>query len=267
MLNKEKKWDIPLLRNSNIGIAGANYNNIYQNKVNSGVIEENIEFDNISSSQKSKEHSKKSGSFNNYNNININNNIQSTVNNQNISRPSQINILPPINQNQTNYSIKEDIEGSGSKNKSKMGSSGKKNNDLNNNAFNKSNKFNNINYDKNDEDDEYGDGDFENNISSMNQNSEMNTTRKKSNNFGRIKNQNEASMSIQEKIDKQNQIGTNDKEPSDSYNDFENTKDLAKKGINEGSINYNNMSRYKNSNNKYNQEEEIKEEIEIDYDS
>ena len=268
VLNNSKNMNLNTsMRNSNIGIAGANYNNIYQNKVNSGVIEENIEFDNISSSQKSKEHSKKSGSFNNYNNININNNIQSTVNNQNISRPSQINILPPINQNQTNYSIKEDIEGSGSKNKSKMGSSGKKNNDLNNNAFNKSNKFNNINYDKNDEDDEYGDGDFENNISSMNQNSELNTTRKKSNNFGRIKNQNEASMSIQEKIDKQNQIGTNDKEPSDSYNDFENTKDLAKKGINEGSINYNNMSRYKNSNNKYNQEEEIKEEIEIDYDS
>ena len=268
VLNNSKNMNLNTsMRNSNIGIAGANYNNIYQNKVNSGVIEENIEFDNISSSQKSKEHSKKKESFNNYNNININNNIQSTVNNQNISRPSQINILPPINQNQTNYSIKEDIEGSGSKNKSKMGSSGKKNNDLNNNAFNKSNKFNNINYDKNDEDDEYGDGDFENNISSMNQNSEMNTTRKKSNNFGRIKNQNEASMSIQEKIDKQNQIGTNDKEPSDSYNDFENTKDLAKKGINEGSINYNNMSRYKNSNNKYNKEEEIKEEIEIDYDS
>ena len=257
------------MRNSNIGIAGPNYNNnINANKVSSGVIEENIDYENISSSQKS---NKKSGSYNNFNNNN--NNIQSNINNYNpnISRTSQTYKLPPINQNpnQTSYSIKEDIIESSSKSKSKIGNTSKKSNDNNinninninsNNLFNKSkDKFNNINYDKN-EDDEYGDGDFENNISSFNQNSELNTTKKKSNNFGRIKNQNEASMSIQEKIDKQSHM--NDKESSDSYNDFENTRGLIKKGINDGSNNFNNMSKYKNSNNK--NDSEIKEEIEYD---
>ena len=254
------------MRNSNIGIAGPNYNNnINANKIGSGVIEENIDYENISSSQK------KSGSYNNYNN---NNNIQSNINNYNpnISRTSQTYKLPPINQNQnqTSYSIKEDIVESNSKSKSKIGNTSKKSNDNNinnvnninsNNLFNKSkDKFNNINYDKN-EDDEYGDGDFENNISSFNQNSELNTTKKKSNNFGRIKNQNEASMSIQEKIDKQSHMGMNDKESSDSYNDFENTRGLIKKGINEGSNNFNNMSKFKTSNKN---DSEIKEEIEYD---
>ena len=258
------------MRNSNIGIAGANYNNnINANKVGSGVIEENIDYENISSSQKS---NKKSGSYNNFNNNN--NNIQSNINNYNpnISRTSQTYKLPPINQNpnQTSYSIKEDIVESNSKSKSKIGNTSKKSNDNNinninninsNNLFNKSkDKYNNINYDKN-EDDEYGDGDFENNISSLNQISELNSTKKKSNNFGRIKNQNEASMSIQEKIDKQNHTGMNDKESSDSYNDFENTRGLIKKGINEGSNNFNNMSKYKNSNRN---DSEIKEEIEYD---
>jgi hypothetical protein len=257
------------MRNSNIGIAGVNYNNNLTAKVNSGVIEENIDYENISSSQKS---NKKSGSFNNFNNNN--NNIQSNINNYNpnISRTSQAYKLPPINQNpnQTSYSIKEDIIESSSKSKSKIGNTSKKSNDNNinninninsNNLFNKSkDKFNNINYDKN-EDDEYGDGDFENNISSFNQNSELNSTKKKSNNFGRIKNQNEASMSIQEKIDKQSHMGMNEKESSDSYNDFENTRGLIKKGINEGSNNFNNMSKYKNSNKN---DSEIKEEIEYD---
>lgn len=253
------------MRNSNIGIAGANYNNnINANKIGSGVIEENIDYENISSSQKS---NKKSGSYNNFNNNN--NNVQSNINNYNpnISRTNQTYKLPPINQNQTSYSIKEDIVESSSKSKSKIGNTSKKSNDNNinninsNNLFNKSkDKFNNINYDKND-DDEYGEGDFENNISSLNQNSELNTTKKKSSNFGRIKNQNEASMSIREKIDKQSHMGMNDKESSDSYNDFENTKELIKKGINEGSNNFNNMSKYKNSNKN---DSEIKEEIEYD---
>ncbi len=139
------------------------------------------------------------------------------------------------------------------------------NNINNNNLFNnnRTNKFNNINYDnnKNDED-EYGDGDFENNISSLNQNSEFNTA-KKSVNFGRIKNQNEASISVQEKMDKQIRLGYNDKESSDSYNDFENTRGLIKKGINfEGSGNFNHLSKFKNNKNINTQESEIREEIE-----
>ena len=218
------------MRSSNMGIAGVNnYNNLNKG---SSIIEEIIDNENITSSQKSKDHShKKSGSFNNYNNLN-----------NNIQRTSLTTKLPPINQNQTSYSIKEDIEGSLSKSKSKMGTASKKSNEnnyntnnVNNNLFNKSNnKYNNINYNEKDEDD-YGDGDFENNVSSLNQNSVLNSTKKQGNTFGKIKNQNEASMVIQEEIDKQN------KESSGSYNDFENTKGLIKKGINfEGSGNFNN---------------------------
>ena len=236
-----------------MGIAGPNYNN--NNRINSGIIEENIEIENIS-----KDHShKKSGNYNN--NINNINNIQRT----------SLAKLPPINQNlnqnqnQTSYSIKEDIEGSNSKSKSKLGTASKKSNDnINiNNNFNKSNKFNNINFGDKDYDD-YGDGDFENNISSLNQNSELNTTKKKSNMFGKIKNQNEASMMIQEEIDKHNRVGNNDKESSESYNDFENTKGLIKKGINfEGSGNFNNVSKFRINNKVTNtQDSEIKEEIE-----
>ena len=278
ILNNSKNINTSM-RNSNIGIGGigginyANYNNL--NKMNSGVIEENIDNENISSSQKSKE--KKSGNYNNYNNTNnININNINTLNN-NIQRTSLTTKLPPINQNpnQTAYSIKEEIDLSGSKSRSKIATTSKKSNDgmndinlnniNNNNLFNnnRTNKFNNINYDnnKNDED-EYGDGDFENNISSLNQNSEFNTA-KKSVNFGRIKNQNEASMSVQEKMDKQSRLGYNDKESSDSYNDFENTRGLIKKGINfEGSGNFNNVSKFKNNKNINTQESEIKEEIE-----
>ena len=249
------------MRNSNMGIAGINYNN-NQNKMSSGVIEENIDIENISSSQKSKDYSnKKSGSFNNFNNIN---NIQSNINN--IPRASTTMKLPPINhnnQNQISYSIKEDIEGSISKSKSRIGTASKKTND-NNNIINKSNnKFNNINYGDKD-DDEYGDGDFENNVSSLNQNSVINSNKKQTNAFGKIKNQNEASMSIQEEIDKHNRLGYNDKESSESYNDFENTKGLIKKGINfEGSGNFNNVNKFKGNNKVTNtQESEIKEEIE-----
>ena len=100
---------------------------------------------------------------------------------------------------------------------------------------------------------------------SLNQNSELNTTKKKGNIFGKIKNQNEASMSIQEDIDKKNHLGNNNKESSDdSYNDFENTKGLIKKGINfEGSGNFNNLSKFKNNNKVIKtQESEITEEIE-----
>ena len=257
ILNNSKNINTSM-RNSNMGIAGVNYNNNLNNmnKMGSGIIEEYIDNENVSSSQKSKDYSnKKSGSFNNYNNINNNNY------NNNIPRNSlTATKLPPIKQtqNQTSYSIKEDIEGSNSKNKNEFGTASKKNND--NNLINKSNKFNNINYgDKDDED--YGEGDFENNISSLNQNSVMNSTKKQVNNFGKIKNQNEASMSIHEEIEKHNRLGY-DKESSESYNDFENTKGLIKKGINfEGSGNYNNMSKFKG--NKVNtQESEIKEEIE-----
>ena len=247
------------IRNSNMGIGGIIYNN--QNKMSSGIIEENLDNENISSSQKSKDLSyKKSGNYNNYNVNNIN-----TLNN-NIQRTSLTTKLPPINQNQTYYSIKEEIEMS--QNKSKRKKSNENINNINNNNFiNKSNKFNNINYDNKDDDDDYGDGDFENNVSSLNQNSDLNNTKKKSVNFGRIKNQNEASMIMQEKLDKQSRLGKNDIESSDSYNDFENTKGLIKKGINfEGSGNFNNVSKFKNNNNKVTntQESEIKEDIEYD---
>ena len=262
ILNNSKNINTSM-RNSNMGIAVANYNNSI-NRINSGVIEE----ENISSSQKSKEHSnKKSGNFNNINNNIIAPNANNF--NNNIPRSSLPTKLPPINQNQnqTSYSIKEDIEGSMSRSKSKIGTTSKKSNDNNinnnNNYYNKSNKFANINYGEKDEED-YGDGDFEN-ISSLNQNSELNTTKKKANIFGKIKNQNEASMSIQEEIDKHHHLGSNEKESSESYNDFENTKGLIKKGINfEGSGNYNNASRFKVNNNKVTntQESEIKEEIE-----
>ena len=260
LLNNSKNINASM-RNSYMGIAGINYNNNL-NKMSSGVIEENIDIENISSSQKSKDYSnKKSGSFNNFNNIN---NIQSNINN--IPRVSATMKLPPINQNNQNqisYSIKEDIEGSINKSKSRIGTASKKIND-NNNIINKSNnKFNNINYGDKD-DDEYGDGDFENNVSSLNQNSVINSNKKQPNAFGKIKNQNEASMSIQEEIDKHNRVGYNDKESSESYNDFENTKGLIKKGINfEGSGDFNNVNRFKGNNKVTNtQESEIKEEIE-----
>ena len=255
MLNNSKNINTSM-RNSNMGIPGANYNNNINNmnKMSGQIIEEIIDNENMSSSQKSKEYSnKKSGSFNNYNNINNNNY-------NNIQRNSLATKLPPINNPNQTSSIKEDIEGStNSKNKSKIGTASKKSND--NNIINKSNnKFTNINYGDKDDDD-YGDGDFENNISSLNQNSVMNSTKKQVNNFGKIKNQNEASMSIHEEIEKHNRLGY-DKESSESYNDFENTKGLIKKGINfEGSGNFNNMSKFKG--NKVNtQESEIKEEIE-----
>jgi hypothetical protein len=277
VLNNSKNININTsIRNSNMGIGGINYanynyNNNYNNlnKMNSGVIEENMDYENVSSSQKSKE--KKSGNYNNMNmnNINtLNNNIQRT----NIAGP----ILPPINQNQnvTSYSIKEDIDSSASKNRSKIGNTSKKSNEgmnninlnnmNNNNLFNnnnKSNKFNNINYEKND-DDEYGDGDFVNNISSFNQNSGQNTAQK-SVNFGRIKNQYEASMNMQDKNDKQSRLVNNEKEYSESYNDFDNTQGLIKKGINiEGSGNFNNVSRFKNNQITNTQNSDIKEEIE-----
>ena len=64
-------------------------------------------------------------------------------------------------------------------------------------------------------------------------------------------------------MDKQSRLGYNDKESSDSYNDFENTRGLIKKGINfEGSGNFNNVSKFKNNKNINTQESEIKEEIE-----
>ena len=73
----------------------ANLNNT--NKKSSGVIEENLDFENISSSQKSKELSnKKSGNIvmNNINTSNFGSNKKS--------------IFPPINNNMS-YSIKEEI--------------------------------------------------------------------------------------------------------------------------------------------------------------
>ena len=254
VLNNSKNINTSI-RNSNMGIGDIMYNN--QNKISSGIIEENLDNDKDLSY-------KKSGNYNNYNVNNIN-----TLNN-NIQRTSLTTKLPPINQNQTYYSIKEEIETS--QNRSKIGTSSKKSNENinnvnNNNFINKSNKFNNINYDNKDDDDEYGDGDFENNVSSLNQNSDLNNTKKKSVNFGRIKNQSEASMIIQEKLDKQSRLGNNDKDSSSSYNDFENTKGLIKKGINfEGSGNFNNVSKFKNNNNKVTntQESEIKEDIEYD---
>ena len=233
---------------SNMGIPSANIfnnNNINNTtKKSSGIIEENIDYENISSSQKSKEQSnKRSGNFN-PNNIVINNN--------NISNSNKKSIFPPINNN-INYSIKEEINISPNKSRSKMGSSGKKNFD--NNNFNKSSRKNNNIDNKDDEEDDYGEGDFENNISSFNQ-----TSDKKQIKFGKIKNQND-------KFEKSN-IDNNVEE---SYNDFDNTKGLINKGINlEGSSGFNNnLSKFNNNininNNKNNNDEsEIKEDIEYD---
>ena len=231
---------------SNMGIPSANIfnnNNINNTtKKSSGIIEENIDYENISSSQKSKEQSnKRSGNFN-PNNIVINNN--------NISNSNKKSIFPPINNN-INYSIKEEINISPNKSRSKMGSSGKKNFD--NNNFNKSSRKNNNIDNKDDEEDDYGEGDFENNISSFNQ-----TSDKKQIKFGKIKNQND-------KFEKSN-IDNNVEE---SYNDFDNTKGLINKGINlEGSSGFNNnLSKFNNNiniNKNNNDESEIKEDIEYD---
>ena len=231
---------------SNMGIPSANIFNNNNNNMNStnkkssGVIEENIDYENVSSSQKSKEQSnKRSGNFN-PNNIGINNN--------NINNSNKKSIFPPINNN-ISYSIKEEINISPNKSKSKMGSSGKKNFDNNNfNNFNKSSRKNNNLDNKDDEEDDYGEGDFENNISSFNQ-----TSDKKQIKFGsKIKNQND---NVEE-----------------SYNDFDNTKGLINKGINfDGSSGFNNnLSKFNNNininNNKNNNndESEIKEDIEYD---
>ena len=228
---------------SNMGIPSANIfnnNNLNNtNKKSSGVIEENIDYENVSSSQKSKEQSnKRSGNFN-PNNIIINNNINNS---------NKKSIFPPINNN-ISYSIKEEINISPDKNRSKMGSSSKKNFDNNNfNNFNKSSRKNNNLDNKDDEEDDYGEGDFENNISSFNQ-----TSDKKQIKFGKIKNQND---NVEE-----------------SYNDFDNTKGLINKGVNlEGSSGFNNnLSKFNNNininNNKNNNndESEIKEDIEYDY--
>ena len=239
------------IRSNNMGIPSANiFNNANLNNTNkksSGVIEENLDFENISSSQKSKELSnKKSGNIvmNNINTSNFGSNKKS--------------IFPPINNNMS-YSIKEEINISANKTKSRIGSSGKKNIENNNFINNKSSKKNN------EEDDEYGEGDFENNISSFNQASD-----KKQIKFGKIKNQNEKLINIQEKIDKSN-VGNNKDEVEESYNDFDNTKGLINKGVNfEGSSGFynNNMSKFNNNmninNKKDNDESEIKEDIEYD---
>ena len=239
------------IRSNNMGIPSANiFNNANLNNTNkksSGVIEENLDFENISSSQKSKELSnKKSGNIvmNNINTSNFGSNKKS--------------IFPPINNNMS-YSIKEEINISANKTKSRIGSSGKKNIENNNFINNKSNKKNN------EEDDDYGEGDFENNISSFNQASD-----KKQIKFGKIKNQNEKLINIQEKIDKSN-VGNNKDEVEESYNDFDNTKGLINKGVNfEGSSGFynNNMSKFNNNmninNKKNNDESEIKEDIEYD---
>ena len=228
---------------SNMGIPSANIfnnNNLNNtNKKSSGVIEENIDYENVSSSQKSKEQSnKRSGNFN-PNNIIINNNINNS---------NKKSIFPPINNN-ISYSIKEEINISPDKNRSKMGSSSKKNFDNNNfNNFNKSSRKNNNLDNKDEDEDDYGEGDFENNISSFNQ-----TSDKKQIKFGKIKNQND---NVEE-----------------SYNDFDNTKGLINKGVNlEGSSGFNNnLSKFNNNininNNKNNNndESEIKEDIEYDY--
>ena len=239
------------IRSNNMGIPSANiFNNANLNNTNkksSGVIEENLDFENISSSQKSKELSnKKSGNIvmNNINTSNFGSNKKS--------------IFPPINNNMS-YSIKEEINISANKTKSRIGSSGKKNIENNNFINNKSSKKNN------EEDDEYGEGDFDNNISSFNQASD-----KKQIKFGKIKNQNEKLINIQEKIDKSN-VGNNKDEVEESYNDFDNTKGLINKGVNfEGSSGFynNNMSKFNNNmninNKKNNDESEIKEDIEYD---
>ena len=234
---------------SNMGIPSANiFNNNINNttKKSSGIIEENIENENISSSQKSKEQSnKRSGNFN-PNNININNN--------NANSSNKKSIFPPINNNMS-YSIKEEINISPNKSRSKMGSSDKKNFDNNNfSNFNKSSRKNNNMDNKDDEEDDYGDGDFENNISSFNQ-----TSDKKQIKFGKIKNQND-------KVEKSNL----DNNVEESYNDFDNTKGLINKGINlEGSSGFNNnLSKFNNNininKNNNNDEIEIKEDIEYD---
>ena len=234
---------------SNMGIPSANiFNNNINNttKKSSGIIEENIENENISSSQKSKEQSnKRSGNFN-PNNININNN--------NANSSNKKSIFPPINNNMS-HSIKEEINISPNKSRSKMGSSGKKNFDNNNfSNFNKSSRKNNNMDNKDDEEDDYGDGDFENNISSFNQ-----TSDKKQIKFGKIKNQND-------KVEKSNL----DNNVEESYNDFDNTKGLINKGINlEGSSGFNNnLSKFNNNininKNNNNDESEIKEDIEYD---
>ena len=236
---------------SNMGIPSANiFNNNINNttKKSSGIIEENIDNENISSSQKSKEQSnKRSGNFN-PNNININNN--------NANSSNRKSIFPPINNNMS-YSIKEEINISPNKSRSKMGSSDKKNFDNNNfSNFNKSSRKNNNMDNKDDEEDDYGDGDFENNISSFNQ-----TSDKKQIKFGKIKNQND-------KVEKSNL----DNNVEESYNDFDNTKGLINKGVNlEGSSGFNNnLSKFNNNininNNKNNNndESEIKEDIEYD---
>ena len=240
LLNNNKNLVINnQIRSNNMGIPSANiFNNVNLNSTNkksSGVIEENLDFENISSSQKSKELSnKKSGALamNNINTSNFGSNKKS--------------IFPPINNNMS-YSIKEEINISANKTKSRIGSSGKKNLENNNNFINnKSNKKNN------EEDDDYGEGDFENNISSFNQASD-----KKQIKFGKIKNQNE-------KI-------SNKEEVEESYNDFDNTKGLINKGVNfEGSSGFynNNVSKFNNNmninNKKNNDESEIKEDIEYD---
>ena len=240
LLNNNKNLVINnQIRSNNMGIPSANiFNNVNLNSTNkksSGVIEENLDFENISSSQKSKELSnKKSGAIamNNINTSNFGSNKKS--------------IFPPINNNMS-YSIKEEINISANKTKSRIGSSGKKNLENNNNFINnKSNKKNN------EEDDDYGEGDFENNISSFNQASD-----KKQIKFGKIKNQNE-------KI-------SNKEEVEESYNDFDNTKGLINKGVNfEGSSGFynNNVSKFNNNmninNKKNNDESEIKEDIEYD---
>ena len=234
---------------SNMGIPSANiFNNNINNttKKSSGIIEENIDNENISSSQKSKEQSnKRSGNFN-PNNININNN--------NANSSNKKSIFPPINNNMS-YSIKEEINISPNKSRSKMGSSDKKNFDNNNfSNFNKSSRKNNNMDNKDDEEDDYGDGDFENNISSFNQ-----TSDKKQIKFGKIKNQND-------KVEKSNL----DNNVEESYNDFDNTKGLINKGINlEGSSGFNNnLSKFNNNininKNNNNDESEIKEDIEYD---
>ena len=252
LLNNNKNLVINnQIRSNNMGIPSANiFNNVNLNSTNkksSGIIEENLDFENISSSQKSKELSnKKSGNIvmNNINTSNFGSNKKS--------------IFPPINNNMS-YSIKEEINISANKTKSRIGSSGKKNIENNNFINNKSSKKNN------EEDDEYGEGDFENNISSFNQASD-----KKQIKFGKIKNQNEKLINIQEKIDKSN-VGNNKDEVEESYNDFDNTKGLINKGVNfEGSSGFynNNMSKFNNNmninNKKNNDESEIKEDIEYD---
>ena len=261
ILNNSKNMVINnSIRNNNMGIPSANiFNNNLNNtnKKNSGAIEENIDFENISSSQKSKEQSNKLSGKIAINNINASNNFGS----------NKKSIFPPINNNMS-YSIKEEINISANKSKSKMGSSGKKNfENININNFNNKSALKNNN--KEDEEDDYGEGDFENNISSFNQASD-----KKQIKFGKIKNHNEKSISIQEKIDKSNLNNVNNKEEvEESYNDFDNTKGLINKGINfEGSSglynNINNVSKFNNNvninNKKNNDESEIKEDIEYD---